>query len=80
MRLLTVNVVEELIPGPKETGFTAIDKRPQSGRVRVLLPHGEDRLERGAVTDSVGPRAKGGLGEVSPRHRRLWLRFDHLGD
>lgn len=35
MRLLTVNVVEELIPGPKETGFTAIDKRPQSGRVRV---------------------------------------------
>ncbi|MFG1905319.1 MOSC domain-containing protein [Kribbella sp. NPDC048928] len=35
MRLLTVNVVEKLIPGPKETGFTAIDKRPQSGRVRV---------------------------------------------
>ncbi|MGZ0147343.1 MOSC domain-containing protein [Kribbella sp. WER1] len=35
MRVLTVNVVEELIPGPKETGFTAIDKRPQTGRVRV---------------------------------------------
>ncbi|GAA2787030.1 MOSC domain-containing protein [Kribbella solani] len=35
MRLLTVNVVEELIPGPKETGFTAIDKRPQDGRVQV---------------------------------------------
>jgi MOSC domain-containing protein YiiM len=35
MRLLTVNVVEELIPGPKETGWTAIDKRPQAGRVRV---------------------------------------------
>ncbi|MEU8224281.1 MOSC domain-containing protein [Kribbella sp. NPDC048915] len=35
MRVLTVNVVEELIPGPKETGFTAIDKRPQSGRVYV---------------------------------------------
>jgi MOSC domain-containing protein YiiM len=35
MRLLTVNVVEKLIPGPKETGFTAIDKRPQPGRIRV---------------------------------------------
>ncbi|GAB3929107.1 MOSC domain-containing protein [Kribbella albertanoniae] len=35
MRVLTVNVVEELIPGPKETGFTAIDKRPQPGRVAV---------------------------------------------
>ncbi|TDD28290.1 MOSC domain-containing protein [Kribbella turkmenica] len=35
MRLLTVNVVEKLIPGPKETGLTAIDKRPQVGRVRV---------------------------------------------
>ncbi|MEJ1110710.1 MULTISPECIES: MOSC domain-containing protein [unclassified Kribbella] len=35
MRLLTVNVVEELIPGPKETGWTAIDKRPQPGRVQV---------------------------------------------
>ncbi|TDD48214.1 MOSC domain-containing protein [Kribbella antibiotica] len=35
MRVLTVNVVEELIPGPKETGFTAIDKRPQAGRVPV---------------------------------------------
>ncbi|MDX3003109.1 MOSC domain-containing protein [Kribbella solani] len=27
--------MEELIPGPKETGFTAIDKRPQDGRVQV---------------------------------------------
>jgi MOSC domain-containing protein YiiM len=35
MRLLTVNVVEKLIPGPKDTGFTAIDKRPQPGRIRV---------------------------------------------
>ncbi len=35
MRLLTVNVVEELIPGPKETGWTAIDKRPQARRVAV---------------------------------------------
>ncbi|WP_328998226.1 MOSC domain-containing protein [Kribbella sp. NBC_00709] len=35
MRLLTVNVVEKLIPGPKETGLTAIDKRPQPGRVHV---------------------------------------------
>jgi MOSC domain-containing protein YiiM len=35
MRLLTVNVVEKLIPGPKKTGLTAIDKRPQPGRVRV---------------------------------------------
>ncbi|WP_145808787.1 MOSC domain-containing protein [Kribbella amoyensis] len=35
MRLLTVNVVEELLPGPKESGFTAIDKRPQPGRVPV---------------------------------------------
>jgi MOSC domain-containing protein YiiM len=35
MRVLTVNVVEKLIPGPKDTGFTAIDKRPQPGRVRV---------------------------------------------
>ena len=35
MRLLTVNVVEELIPGPKETGWTAIDKRPQERRVAV---------------------------------------------
>ncbi|MFF0345486.1 MOSC domain-containing protein [Kribbella sp. NPDC004875] len=35
MRLLTVNVVEELIPGPKETGFTSIDKRPRPGRVQV---------------------------------------------
>ena len=35
MRVLTVNVVEKLIPGPKETGLTAIDKRPQPGRVQV---------------------------------------------
>jgi MOSC domain-containing protein YiiM len=35
MRLLTVNVVEKLIPGPKETGLTAIDKRPQTVRVQV---------------------------------------------
>ncbi|MFB6718593.1 MOSC domain-containing protein [Kribbella sp. NPDC056345] len=35
MKLLTVNVVEELIPGPKESGLTAIDKRPQAGRVAV---------------------------------------------
>jgi MOSC domain-containing protein YiiM len=35
MRLLTVNVVEKLIPGPKESGFTAIDKVPQPGRVPV---------------------------------------------
>ncbi|GAA1578525.1 MOSC domain-containing protein [Kribbella hippodromi] len=48
MRLLTVNVVEELIPGPKETGFTAIDKRPQAGRVRV----GELGLEGDRVCDT----------------------------
>jgi MOSC domain-containing protein YiiM len=35
MRVLTVNMVEELIPGPKETGWTAIDKRPQERRVAV---------------------------------------------
>jgi len=35
MRVLTVNVVEKLIPGPKETGLTAIDKRPQAGRVQA---------------------------------------------
>ncbi|MFC0622681.1 MOSC domain-containing protein [Kribbella deserti] len=35
MRVTSVNVVEELIPGPKDTGFTAIDKRPQAGRVAV---------------------------------------------
>lgn len=35
MRVLTVNVVEDLIPGPKESGLTAIDKRPQSRRVPV---------------------------------------------
>ncbi|GAB3829184.1 MOSC domain-containing protein [Kribbella italica] len=48
MRLLTVNVVEELIPGPKETGWTAIDKRPQHGRVRV----GELGLAGDSVCDT----------------------------
>jgi MOSC domain-containing protein YiiM len=47
MRVLTVNVVEELIPGPKETGFTAIDKRPQGRRV----PVGELGLEGDRVCD-----------------------------
>jgi MOSC domain-containing protein YiiM len=47
MRVLTVNVVEGLIPGPKETGFTAIDKRPQSRRV----PVGELGLEGDRVCD-----------------------------
>jgi MOSC domain-containing protein YiiM len=47
MRVLTVNVVEELIPGPKETGLTAIDKRPQSRRV----PVGELGLEGDRVCD-----------------------------
>jgi MOSC domain-containing protein YiiM len=47
MRLLTVNVVEELIPGPKETGRTAIDKRPQVGRV----PVGELGLRGDTVCD-----------------------------
>jgi MOSC domain-containing protein YiiM len=48
MRVLTVNVVEELIPGPKETGFTAIDKRPQDRRV----PVGELGLEGDRVCDT----------------------------
>ena len=48
MRLLTVNVVEELIPGPKETGLTAIDKRPQPGRVQV----GELGLAGDSVCDT----------------------------
>ncbi|QNE21686.1 MOSC domain-containing protein [Kribbella qitaiheensis] len=48
MRLLTVNVVEELIPGPKETGVTAIDKRPQVGRV----PVGELGLRGDSVCDT----------------------------
>jgi MOSC domain-containing protein YiiM len=48
MRLLTVNVVEELIPGPKDTGLTAIDKRPQVGRVRV----GELGLAGDSVCDT----------------------------
>jgi MOSC domain-containing protein YiiM len=47
MRLVTVNVVEELIPGPKETGFTAIDKRPQLERV----PVGELGLRGDSVCD-----------------------------
>jgi MOSC domain-containing protein YiiM len=48
MRVLTVNVVEELIPGPKETGLTAIDKRPQAGRV----PVGELGLRGDSVCDT----------------------------
>jgi MOSC domain-containing protein YiiM len=48
MRLLTVNVVEKLIPGPKETGLTAIDKRPQAGRV----PVGELGLQGDKVCDT----------------------------
>jgi MOSC domain-containing protein YiiM len=48
MRVLTVNVVEELIPGPKETGFTAIDKRPQAGRI----PVGELGLRGDRVCDT----------------------------
>ncbi|WP_432948401.1 MOSC domain-containing protein [Kribbella sp. CA-253562] len=48
MRLLTVNVVEELIPGPKDTGWTAIDKRPQVGRVAV----GELGLAGDSVCDT----------------------------
>ncbi|MEU4602245.1 MOSC domain-containing protein [Kribbella sp. NPDC023972] len=48
MRLLTVNVVEDLIPGPKETGLTAIDKRPQPGRVGV----GELGLAGDSVCDT----------------------------
>lgn len=48
MRVLTVNVVEELIPGPKDTGLTAIDKRPQAGRV----PVGELGLRGDSVCDT----------------------------
>jgi MOSC domain-containing protein YiiM len=48
MRLLTVNVVEKLIPGPKDTGLTAIDKRPQDGRV----PVGELGLRGDSVCDT----------------------------
>jgi MOSC domain-containing protein YiiM len=33
--LVAVNVVHELIPGPKDSGWTAIDKRPRDGRVVV---------------------------------------------
>lgn len=54
MRLLTVNVVEELIPGPKDTGMTAIDKRPQVGRIHV----GELGLAGDRVCDT---RNHGGL-------------------
>jgi MOSC domain-containing protein YiiM len=50
MRLLTVNVVEELIPGPKQEarGWTAIDKRPQVGRIAV----GELGLAGDSVCDT----------------------------
>jgi MOSC domain-containing protein YiiM len=48
MRLVTVNVVEGLIPGPKDTGLTAIDKRPQAGRVAV----GELGLAGDSVCDT----------------------------
>lgn len=34
-QLISVNVVHELIPGPKDVGETAIDKRPRTGRVEV---------------------------------------------
>ena len=34
-QLVAVNVVHALIPGPKDTGLTAIDKRPRTGRVPV---------------------------------------------
>jgi MOSC domain-containing protein YiiM len=33
--LIAVNVVHALLPGPKDVGKTAIDKRPQPGRVAV---------------------------------------------
>lgn len=33
--LIAVNVVHALLPGPKDVGNTAIDKRPQPGRVAV---------------------------------------------
>lgn len=48
MRIVAVNVVEELIPGPKESGMTAIDKRPQGGRVQV----GELGLQGDSVCDT----------------------------
>src|SRR5215207_1780894 len=48
MRVVAVNVVEELIPGPKEHGVTAIDKRPQVGRV----PVGELGLAGDSVCDT----------------------------
>jgi MOSC domain-containing protein YiiM len=48
MRLVTVNVVEKLIPGPKDTGLTAIDKRPQQGRIAV----GELGLTGDSVCDT----------------------------
>ena len=34
-RVIAVNVVHALMPGPKNVGQTAIDKRPQPGRVAV---------------------------------------------
>jgi MOSC domain-containing protein YiiM len=46
--LVAVNVVHELIPGPKDTGLTAIDKRPQPGRV----PVGELGLAGDSVCDT----------------------------
>lgn len=59
MRLLTVNVVEELIPGPKQEarGWTAIDKRPQAGRVAV----GELGLSGDRVCDT---KNHGGLDQA----------------
>jgi MOSC domain-containing protein YiiM len=33
--VIAVNVVHALLPGPKDVGRTAIDKRPQQGRVAV---------------------------------------------
>ncbi|NEA35796.1 MOSC domain-containing protein [Streptomyces sp. SID13031] len=57
MRVLTVNVVEEQIPGPKETGFTAIDKRPQRRRV----PVGELGLAGDSVCDT---KNHGGLDQA----------------
>ncbi|HEU4945994.1 MAG TPA: MOSC domain-containing protein [Kribbella sp.] len=48
MRVFAVNVVEELIPGPKDSGLTAIDKRPQAGRV----PVGELGLAGDSVCDT----------------------------
>ncbi len=46
--LVAVNVVHELIPGPKDSDRTAIDKRPRTGRVAV----GELGLAGDAVCDT----------------------------